>query len=88
MSKTFACKDIGLECDFEANAESEEELMQKIAEHAKEAHNMEQIDEATMAKVEAAIKDESVPEPMNAPEEASEEEQADEEESASQEPAA
>ncbi len=57
MAKKFACRDIGLECDFEAESESREELMQKIAEHAKSAHGMEQIDEATMAKVEAAIKD-------------------------------
>lgn len=56
--KKFACRNIGLECGFEASAESEEELMQKIAAHAKEAHNMETIDEATMQKVKGAIEDE------------------------------
>ncbi len=57
MTKQFACKDIGLQCGFEATAESEDELMAKVAEHAKAAHNMQQIDEATAAKVKAAIKD-------------------------------
>ena len=56
MPKKFACKDIGLQCSFTAKAKTEEELMQKIAQHAKEAHSMQQIDEATAAKVKAAIK--------------------------------
>lgn len=58
MTKKFACKDIGLECGFTAEAASIEELMPKIAEHAKTAHNMEQIDESTKAKVLAAVKEE------------------------------
>jgi predicted small metal-binding protein len=31
--------------------------MMKIADHAKKAHKMEQIDDATMSKVKAAIKE-------------------------------
>lgn len=57
MAKTFACKDIGMACNFRARANSEEELMPKIAAHAKNAHNMATIDNATMAKVRAAIKE-------------------------------
>ncbi|MCL4411568.1 DUF1059 domain-containing protein [Candidatus Marsarchaeota archaeon] len=57
MAKTFACRDIGMNCGFKARANSEDELMKKIAEHAKTAHNMQQIDAGTMAKVKAAIKD-------------------------------
>ncbi|MGC8676498.1 MAG: DUF1059 domain-containing protein [Candidatus Micrarchaeia archaeon] len=53
---SFACKDIGMDCGFTATANSEEELMAKIAEHARTAHNMQSIDDATMAKVKAAIK--------------------------------
>ncbi|MCL5419378.1 MAG: DUF1059 domain-containing protein [Candidatus Marsarchaeota archaeon] len=56
MGKTFACKDIGLSCSFKAKAKTEEELMGKIAQHASEAHNMQQIDAATLSKVKAAIK--------------------------------
>ncbi len=57
MAKKFACKDIGLSCGFEARADSEDELMGKIAEHARKAHNMQSIDAATMSKVKAAIKE-------------------------------
>ena len=57
MVKKFACKDIGMQCGFTAKAKNEDELMQKIAEHAKSAHNMAQIDAATLGKVKKAIKD-------------------------------
>ncbi len=57
MAKKFACKDIGISCGFEARANSETELMGKIASHAKKAHGMSAIDQATMAKVKAAIKE-------------------------------
>lgn len=57
MAKKFVCRDIGMNCGFEATADTEEALMPQIAEHAKTAHNMQAIDEATMAKIKAAIKD-------------------------------
>ena len=57
MAKKFACRDIGMSCGFEARADSEQELMGKIAAHAKKAHNMSEIDQATMSKVKAAIKE-------------------------------
>ena len=57
MEKRFACRDIGMACDFEARANTEEELMQKIASHAREAHSMQNIDAGTMAKVKAAIRE-------------------------------
>ncbi len=57
MAKKFACRDIGMSCGFEARAGSEQELMGKIAAHAKKAHNMSEIDKATMSKVKAAIKE-------------------------------
>ena len=58
MAKRFACRDIGLECDFRAESESREELMSKIAEHARTAHNMAQIDKATRNKINQAIEEE------------------------------
>ncbi|MEM3827210.1 MAG: DUF1059 domain-containing protein [Candidatus Micrarchaeaceae archaeon] len=55
--KRFACRDIGMECNFVAQEADEKQLMNKIARHAREAHGMQQIDAATMAKVKAAIKE-------------------------------
>ena len=57
MAKQFACKDIGMKCGFKAQAEDEERLMKKIAQHAKSAHKMAQIDSATLEKVKAAIRE-------------------------------
>lgn len=57
MAKRFACRDIGMSCDFVAQGETEEELMPKISEHARTAHNMQNVDAAMTAKIKAAIKD-------------------------------
>lgn len=53
---SFKCRDIGMDCDFEATAETVDELMKKIAEHAKSAHNMETIPSDLLEKVKSAIK--------------------------------
>ena len=55
--KSFACKDIGMSCGFVVKENDENKLMQKIAKHAKEAHGMDKVDDATMAKIRAAIKE-------------------------------
>ncbi|MDE1855424.1 MAG: DUF1059 domain-containing protein [Candidatus Micrarchaeota archaeon] len=59
MAKTFKCSDIGLQCSFTARADNEDALMAQVKTHAAQAHNMAAIDEATMAKMRAAIKDEA-----------------------------
>ena len=57
MTKEFACKDIGMNCGFKASAKTEEELMPKIVQHAKEAHKLDPIPPETVQKVKGAIKD-------------------------------
>ncbi|MGC8538625.1 MAG: DUF1059 domain-containing protein [Candidatus Micrarchaeia archaeon] len=57
MAKSFACRDIGMDCDFKVSKPDEASLMKEIAKHAKKAHGMKTIDDATMAKIKAAIKD-------------------------------
>ncbi len=56
--KTFECKNIGMNCGFKTTANTEDEMLAKIAEHAKTVHHMDKIDDETMAKVREAIKDE------------------------------
>ena len=58
MAKTIRCKDVGMDCDFEARAETEEELLKKVAEHAGTTHNMTEIPEDVLSKVRAAIREE------------------------------
>jgi len=53
---SIKCKDVGLDCDFEAAADTEDELMKKIAEHAAEVHDMKTIPPEVIEKVKAAIK--------------------------------
>ncbi|MCL5680630.1 MAG: DUF1059 domain-containing protein [Candidatus Thermoplasmatota archaeon] len=52
----FKCKDIGMDCGFETSGKTMEELMPKIAEHAKTAHNMAEIPQDVKDKVAKAIK--------------------------------
>ncbi len=58
MGKILRCRDVGMDCDFEARGKSVEEIMQKAAKHAKEDHGMDEIPEEVVAKVQAAIRDE------------------------------
>jgi predicted small metal-binding protein len=58
MTLSLACKDAGLNCDFKAEASTEEELLSKMAQHAREVHNItrESVDDATLARVKSLIK--------------------------------
>jgi len=58
MTKTISCRDVGVDCDFKASAATAEELMQKTAQHAKEAHGMKAIPPELAARVQAVIRDE------------------------------
>ena len=51
MGKTFLCKDIGVDCDGKICAKTEDELMKKVAEHAKTVHGMNEISPEMAAKV-------------------------------------
>ena len=53
---SFACKDIGMACPFEAKAPTEAELMKKVAEHAKSVHKIDPVPADLAAKIRAAIK--------------------------------
>lgn len=50
----FKCKDLGMDCGFEASAANVLELDQKIAKHAKEVHKMNSIDTAMWEKIHKA----------------------------------
>jgi predicted small metal-binding protein len=57
MAKILRCRDVGVDCDHVIRAETEEELMKKVAEHAKTVHGMTEISPEMAAKVKAAIRD-------------------------------
>ena len=58
MAKVLRCKDIGMDCDFVARGETEEEILKQAAEHAGTTHDMKEIPEEVLDKVRAAIRNE------------------------------
>ena len=59
MGKTVNCRDVGVDCDFIAHGETEQEVLQQCAEHARTAHCMNEIPPELVIKVRAAIRDQA-----------------------------
>lgn len=57
MAKVLQCRDVGMDCDFVAQAETEEEILQQAAVHACMVHNMQEILTEVLTAVRAAIRD-------------------------------
>ena len=58
MTKVLRCREVGMDCDFVARGESEDQVMAQAAEHARKDHGMESIPAEVAATVKAAIHDE------------------------------
>jgi len=58
MAKVIRCRDVGVDCDFEARGQDVQEVLEKCTEHARLAHGMEEIPADLAVKVKAAIRDE------------------------------
>lgn len=56
MAKLLRCRDVGFDCDAEVRADDEEELLRMVAEHAREVHGLEEVDDAVVDKVLAAVR--------------------------------
>jgi len=59
MAKTVNCRDVGVDCDFVARGETEQEVLQQCAEHARTAHGMNEIPPELAIKVRAAIREQA-----------------------------
>jgi predicted small metal-binding protein len=57
MAKVIYCKDAGFDCAEVVRGQTEEEVLQKAAEHAKAVHNT-QVTPEMVPQVRALIKDE------------------------------
>ena len=55
-TRQIACGDIVQDCPFTATAATEEELLQKVAEHAAHAHGVTEVTPELAARVKAAIR--------------------------------
>ena len=56
MTQHVACNDVVRGCAFEATAETEEELMKKVVEHAAQEHGVQEVTPELAAQVKAAIR--------------------------------
>ncbi len=58
MAKVVHCRDVVLDCDFVARAETEEELLQKAAAHGQAEHGMTEMPPDVLQRVKSLIRDE------------------------------
>ncbi len=58
MEKVIHCRDVGMDCNYVVRGKSEEEVMEKTAEHVRDVHNIEMISPALAQKVQASVRDE------------------------------
>ena len=57
MPKKVHCKDLGFDCAGVVTGETEKEVLEKVASHAKEAHNLTEISDDVVAKVRSVMKE-------------------------------
>jgi predicted small metal-binding protein len=57
MSKQLLCDAIFPGCPGEVKAENEDEVFRIAVDHAKQVHGVTVVDDATAAKIKAAIRD-------------------------------
>jgi predicted small metal-binding protein len=56
MAKELRCRDVGLNCDFQARGETEDEVLRQAATHARTEHQITEMPPELSAKVRAAIR--------------------------------
>ena len=59
MTKTMRCNAIFPGCSAEVRAETEEEVLRHVGEHARTVHDVKHVDEGTVERVRAAIRSKS-----------------------------
>jgi len=58
MPKVMRCRDAGVDCDFVARGETEEELFRNAFEHGREFHGMKEIPKDLQEKMRTLIREE------------------------------
>lgn len=56
MAKELRCGDVMPGCAFVADGATEEEVLKKAAQHAKDKHNVQELTADLVVKVKAAIR--------------------------------
>ncbi len=56
--KVVRCRDVGFDCDGVVRAETEVEVLEQVAAHAKAVHNIETVPPEVVEKVRQVMRDE------------------------------
>lgn len=54
--KELRCRDVGFDCDGVIRAQSDDEVMRQAADHARQVHGLDQIDDATARQIKSKIR--------------------------------
>ncbi len=57
MAKVLSCRDAGMECDWHACGETDEQLLQQGMQHARQDHGVTEFSDEMIAKARSAIKE-------------------------------
>jgi predicted small metal-binding protein len=55
MAKELRCRDLGIECNQVIRARTQEELIERVAEHVLAVHGFDPVDAGMLEQLEAAI---------------------------------
>ena len=55
MAKELICRDLGIACDQRIRAETDEELLEKVAEHALTVHGIDLMQVGLLEQIRAAV---------------------------------
>jgi predicted small metal-binding protein len=61
MRKMMKCRDVGMDCDFQAHGKTDDEVVRNAAQHAREKHGLATMPPDLEKKVRAAIKEQRLP---------------------------
>ena len=59
QQKHLRCRDVGMDCDFEAHGRSDDDVMQQAAAHAQRVHGISEITPDLANRVRSAIRTET-----------------------------
>lgn len=58
MTKVVNCRELGFDCDGVVRADTEEEALQQVAQHAKEVHDVNEVTSELAEQVRSVMHEE------------------------------
>ncbi|WP_412062332.1 DUF1059 domain-containing protein [Rubrivirga sp. IMCC45206] len=59
--KVVHCRDVGFDCEGVVRAETEHDALQKVADHAREAHGLDEVTPDVAERVRSVMREEPDP---------------------------